>query len=145
MVTGKQLCRCCTVCMLHLLWIHYSWSFSFKWKQPLYSFFVQSSAHFCFWTCTAVLYFPVMYVNTFKQQLCYNYNNVTASRWIKEARKKQWQGLLGWFRGAWHLALWGFDYAPVADGWGNLVLPKQSSLPPKQRQAWRGTCNCCHR
>lgn len=32
----------------------------------------------------------------------------------QEARRKQWQVLLSWFRGPWHLILGGFDYAPVA-------------------------------
>lgn len=42
-----------------------------------------------------VEYFPVMYMNTFKQQLCYNDNNGRTTGWIKVARQKQWQGPLG--------------------------------------------------
>lgn len=61
--------------------------FSFKWKQPLRWFLCKV----VFISVSECGYFSVMYMNTFKQQLC----NVTAICCIKGARKKQWQGLLG--------------------------------------------------
>lgn len=89
-VTGMQLCRCCTVRMhasfvVNTLFMKFLLEMEAAAASPFRCKAVIISVSEC--GCgSSVEYFPVMYMNNFKQQLCYNDNNVTTC-WIKVATK----------------------------------------------------------
>lgn len=128
-----QMWRTRQACMLHLSCIHYLWSFSFKWRLQLLPFLwaVLISVSECSFGCD-------VYVKTFEQKLCYNDNNAKINPQLKGPDINNGTGCLVDSEGHDTSPLWGFDYVPVAEGWGNLILTEQSSLPPKQRHSWGG-------